>query len=121
MKFDNRKFLKENLKLHEKFKSDFTDIVSFQYIPSFKIKGELRKGQKTNTSQATWVAKFSPNDKYLAIGGVDGVLRIFDIILEVSHVGPEAGDAASDLLDPNYRSFTKHTFDIIDISWYRVN
>ena len=120
VKFDNMKFLRENMKLNEKFKSDFTDIVSFQYIPSFKMKSQPCKGQKTNTSQATWVAKFSPNDKYLAIGGVDGILKIFDVILDVSHLGPEVGDAAYNILDPNYRSFAKHTSDIIDISWYKV-
>ena len=64
----------------------------------------------------TWVMEFSKNNKYLATGGQDCILRIWEInYLEddeeyLSFINPEP-----------FREYNTHKKDIVDISWNTVN
>lgn len=103
-------FAKEVPKLNDKHQSDFSDITTLQIIPN-----ENKK--PTKGANASWVAKFSPDENYLAVGGADGVLKVFVVNNTPSYTLEEIVQGNIHLLLPKYTSYVKHTGDIIDLDW----
>ena len=108
-------FEKKTTKLHHKQASDFNNLIVLQEICGEVFKGETLRNPKS--SNPCWVAKFSPDDNFLAIGGADCALRVFLINYELPYTPLEFSRANINLLIPKHRSYLKHVFDIIDLDW----
>lgn len=66
---------------------------------------------------AIWVMQFSPDGRYLATAGSDGVLRVWRVDPKFATDEGKQG-RLTQLLDPVcYKSFPGHTLDILCISW----
>lgn len=105
------------MKQHDKTNSNFNNLVCLQYISNAEIT-KIDNAKAKPISQPIWVAKFSPDNKFLATGGSDTVLKVFKLSLVSEN--EEDYEIGLQLLDSNYIALQKHTFDIIDISWYKV-
>ena len=114
-------FSYESIRQHNKNNSNFEKLACLQYIEDKKADPGLNSKKSKNVS-ATWVAKFSPNDKLLATGGSDGILRVFHV-KAMGETNSEVEIAEDDiqLLNPEYISLIGHKLDIIDIAWYKVS
>lgn len=64
----------------------------------------------------TWVMKFSEDNRFLATGGKDGVLRIWEVFAPEDDI-----DHLKLIKDEPFREYTQHTKDIVDISWNTLN
>lgn len=62
------------------------------------------------------VMNFSFDNKYLATGGHDGVIRIWKILTP-----DDKGDPLAFINPEPYREYTVHTKSITDISWNSVD
>ena len=49
---------------------------SAEYLNKFKKK---KQGKKNLTENCVWVIKFSPEGKWMATGGSDAILRIYEV------------------------------------------
>jgi WD40 repeat protein len=77
------------------------------------IVNQLRYVQSIHFSKLpTWVMRFHCDNKYLATGGQDGVLRIWEVL-------PAENDEDHLVLFKSepIREYKQHTKDIVDISW----
>jgi len=136
--FVNRKrsndpeFTKESVKLHNKHSSNFEKLLCLQTIEDEKKLNQQQQQQqdstptsssskKTKNNTAIWIAKFSPNNRYLATGGSDGLLRVYPVtLMEEGEIDQDSLDTNLQVLDSNYISLIGHKHDIIDISWFKV-
>ena len=112
-------FGRENVKTNNKSESVFNNLICLQLIDDIANQAAASNAKKSKTISPIWVAKFSPNNKLLATGGSDGILRIFRLTDEDDWYS-EHSESNFQILDPSYTSLTKHKFDIIDMSWYKV-
>lgn len=103
-------FPKETLKLNDKFISDFKCVKTLQTITN-----QTKKTSKG--SNPCWVAKFSPDERYLAIGGADHILKVFEINECDAYSKEEIAKGNLSLLKQEPRTFIKHSSDIIDLDW----
>jgi WD40 repeat protein len=62
----------------------------------------------------TWTLEFSPDCQYLATGGQDRILRIWEVISS-----EESNDHALVIRSEPMKEFKSHTMDIIDLSWHK--
>jgi len=82
---------------------------------------------------AIWAMKFSKDGKYLATGGEDAIVRVWNIFgatensvngnlqLEKEKSSSESNSSKGYILDPNpLREFTGHKMDVIDLDWSPV-
>ena len=83
----------------------------------WSLLGQLRYAQWIQFSKApTLVMEFSADYRYLATGGQDGVLRIWEIL------HPNDNDNHLIFLSSEpFKEFQKHTKSIVDISWHTTN
>jgi len=113
-------FTRENVKQHNKNSSNFDKLLCLQTIEDEK-KLQETNAKKTKNVSPIWVAKFSPDYKYLATGGSDGVFRVYLVrIMQERNFGDELEETDLQILNPESINFFSHKFDIIDISWYKV-
>jgi len=116
-------YAKENLKLHNKNSSNFQKLICLQNVEDDKkAQQQLQEStsKKSKNSSATWIAKFSPDCRYLATGGSDGLLKVYSVtILEPEENGHDSFEANLQILDSEYISLVGHKGDIIDISWFK--
>ena len=118
-------FAKEHLKLHNKNSSNFQKLICLQTVED-KKKAQQQLQESTSkksksANSATWIAKFSPDTKYLATGGSDGLLKIYPVtIMEDTDGDHDSFEANLQILDSEYISLLGHKQDIIDISWFKV-
>ena len=117
-------FAKEHLKLHNKNSSNFQKLICLQTVEDNKKAQQMQEStsKKSKTaSSATWIAKFSPDTKYLATGGSDGLLKIYPVtIMQDADGEHDSFEANLQILDSEYISLIGHKNDIIDISWFKV-
>jgi len=79
---------------------------------------------------AIWAMKFSKDGKFLATGGADAIVRVWNIFgateksvnggpqLEKEKLGSDSKPSKGYILDPNpHRIFTGHKRDVIDLDW----
>jgi WD40 repeat protein len=64
-----------------------------------------------------WSAKFSNDNKYLAIGGKSKVLKIFEINDFVQNIDNTIKEYFKLIDETCIRIYTEHSSDIIDLSW----
>ena len=63
-------------------------------------------------TEAIWVVKINPNSKYIATGGKDSIVKIWQIL------GVNFDDEPYSLLNKNpYWELDKHEEDVLDIAW----
>lgn len=70
-------------------------------------------------SDSIWVAKFSPCGRYLATGGKDAVLKIWEVsLLNVEQRNVDKPNETYKLFNEKpLREYMEHESDIIDIEW----
>ena len=108
-------FPRETTKLHNKSSSNFSNLVTLQSISADVLRIDNKKTSKGNNP--CWVAKFSPDGRFLAVGGADCVLRVFTVNESESYSSLELARGNINLLQPDHRRYSKHAFDIIDLDW----
>ena len=64
----------------------------------------------------TWIMKFSFDNKFLATGGQDGILRIWDVLSP-----DDENESLVFIKNEPFREYIQHTKDIVDISWNSWN
>jgi hypothetical protein len=67
--------------------------------------------------EQVWTAKFSNDNKYLAIGGKSKVLKIYEINDIVHNIDNTIKDYFKLIDETCIRIYTEHTSDIIELSW----
>ena len=78
---------------------------------------DLRYVQSVQFSTVpTWIMKFSADNRFLATGGQDGILRIWDVLSP-----DDENDPLVFIKVEPYREYIQHTKDIVDISWNSWN
>ena len=101
--------------------TNFANLLCLQLFDDEKkpnLEVSLKKEKNTNS---IWVAKFSPNNKALATGGSDGVLRIYNVTIMHSGIQiNENGDPNLQVIDPHCSLLIGHKSDIVDIAWFKV-
>lgn len=117
-KYSSFKFKNCATKLNNLHQSNFNNLITLQEIGSDLVMGDsplLNQG----TSNSSWVTKFSPDEKFLAIAGVDCILRVFMLKCEVN-IDPDNSNELEPeirLIAPKPLLFSKHTSDIVDLDW----
>lgn len=87
---------------------------------------------KTATGGAIWTTEFSKDGKYMAAGGRDRVVRVWQVIStaedrgaqeeeEARHGGEGERLSAPVFLEKPVQEFTGHTGEILDLSWSKNN
>eukprot|EP00826_Nyctotherus_ovalis_P023785 TRINITY_DN1829_c0_g2_i2.p1 TRINITY_DN1829_c0_g2~~TRINITY_DN1829_c0_g2_i2.p1 ORF type:complete len:257 (+),score=58.48 TRINITY_DN1829_c0_g2_i2:74-844(+) len=77
------------------------------------LQQELRSG-----AQAIWVARFSMDGSYFAVGGEEAIVRVWEIGDYTRQCTLYLTVAAEVLFNPKHlREFSGHTSDVLDISW----
>ncbi|KAI8084517.1 WD40-repeat-containing domain protein, partial [Halteromyces radiatus] len=72
--------------------------------------------------QAIWAMKFSKDGKYLAAGGQNCVLRVWEILSEkLNHDDGEQLDTIKVFNETPIQEYHGHKADILDISWSKNN
>ncbi len=117
-------FSRENIKQNNMNHTNFGNLICLQFIDDDNKKQEtdfnVASSKKEKTPSSTWIAKFSPNDKYLASGGSDGILRVYRVnIMDYENLNI-SGDPDFQVIDPNCARYVGHKYDIIDLSWFKV-
>jgi WD40 repeat protein len=95
-------------------------ITEDEYFPSDEVVG------------AVWVLKFSKDGKYLAQGGQDCTLRVWQVLgqhgnsnLAVPDYGNKNGEAVNETIkvfeDKPLHEYEGHMADILDVSWSKVS
>lgn len=117
-------FSRESIKQNNMNHSNFGNLICLQFIDDDKKQENetFAASKKDKAASSTWIAKFSPNDKFLATGGSDGILRVYKINIMDSdnHNSSFAGiDPDFQVMDPNCYRYVGHKFDIIDLSWFK--
>ncbi|GAA5967531.1 hypothetical protein JCM3765_007384, partial [Sporobolomyces pararoseus] len=79
-------------------------------------------GSTGKQSKAVWALKFSNNGKWLAVGGRDGIVRIWEVLLtkqereNQSRAGTGGGILPIFKTKP-IREYKGHTSDVLDLNW----
>jgi len=122
-------FTKESVKLHNRNSSNFEKLLCLQTIEDEKKQQQQQQqnpestatAKKTKANAATWIAKFSPNNKYLATGGSEGLLKVYSMtIMEDGEMDQDSLETNLQVVDSNFTTLVGHKHDIIDISWFKV-
>lgn len=102
-------------------------------VPVVTISTASQRRKKTFTGGAIWATKFSKDGKYLAAGGRDHIVRIWQVIstaedrrLQVEEEAQNEGGADERLSAPVFlekpvQEFIGHTGEILDVSWSKNN
>lgn len=76
-------------------------------------------------SESLWVAKLSPDEKYLATGGKAGILKIWEIMSFEDSIDLYEHNCIKEFLsffdEIAFRIYSDHKKDIIDIAWSEKN
>ena len=100
--FDGQLVPVKNFKKKEK---DATWLNDLRYVQSVQF-----------STVPTWIMKFSADNRFLATGGQDGILRIWDVLSP-----DDENDPLIFIKVEPYREYAQHTKDIVDISWNSWN
>lgn len=120
-------FSRENIKQNNMNHTNFGNLICLQFIDDDNKKQEtdfnVASSKKEKAPSSTWIAKFSPNDKFLASGGSDGILRVYKVnIMDYDNTNLNiSGDPDFQVIDPNCYRYVGHKYDIIDLSWFKVS
>ncbi|GAA5943380.1 WD40 repeat domain-containing protein [Sporobolomyces koalae] len=85
--------------------------------------GVATEGEGNKKSKAIWAAKFSNNGKWLAVGGRDGVVRVWQVVTtpeerEHAHVnGRTRTNVMPVFADRPIREYRGHKSDVLDLNW----
>ncbi|EPE06420.1 wd repeat domain-containing protein [Ophiostoma piceae UAMH 11346] len=102
-------------------------------VPIVTVTTSNQGRMKTATGGAIWTTEFSKDGKYMAAGGRDHIVRIWQVIStaedrraqeeEEAHNGGGEGErlSAPVFLEKPVREFVGHTGEILDISWSKNN
>ncbi|GAA5822134.1 hypothetical protein JCM5353_006242 [Sporobolomyces roseus] len=82
-------------------------------------KGEKKKKKK---SRAVWAVKFSNNGKWLAVGGRDGVVRIWEVLSNKEDRESSGLNTTTNGIMPVFKEKPKrewkgHSSDVLDLNW----
>lgn len=76
----------------------------------------LRFAQEVQVStEPIWVVRFSPTNQFIATGGSDSILRIYEVL------DPKTTHDVYTLIDKPFWKYNVHKRDIVDISWSPLN
>ena len=113
-------YKRESTKLNDLTESNFKDLILLQDIPKDTFIQQTTKAA-SGSANSIWIVRFSPDEKFLATGGADGLLRIFSLSAEIRMPKDMSGKIEPEflLLNPTPLVFSKHTSDIVDLDWNR--
>lgn len=101
------------------FSGQFIPVKNYRKVEKNKsmLLNKLRYVQSVQFSTVpTWIMKFSADNKFLATGGQDGILRIWDVLSP-----DDEYDSLVFIKNEPYREYIQHSKDIVDISWNSCN
>ncbi|ORY86191.1 WD40-repeat-containing domain protein [Protomyces lactucae-debilis] len=103
------------VRAHKKSKRDFNNVFLAQEL----------KPKTSEEGGAIWSMKFSPDGRYLAVGGQDCVVRVWRVLASPSDRldNDTAGSKlnAPVFMEKPYREYAAHEGDILDLSWSKNN
>jgi len=115
-------FTKENIKQNHMNYTNFGNLICLQSFDDEKRPSLDINSKKEKNTNSIWVAKFCPNNKLLATGGSDEVLRVYKVTIMNSGIQiKENGDPSFQVIDQQCTLFIGHKCDIVDIAWFKVS
>jgi len=110
----------EKIKQNHMTHSNFGNVICLQFLDEDKKPNTDPSPKESKNAASIWVAKFSPDNKFLATGGSNGKLRIYSVTIHGESI-KKSRDGAPDfnILNPESIELEGHKNDITDISWYK--
>lgn len=112
------RYKSEVTKLHNLLEPNFSNLTNLQELSGQQLMADDTKPTAESAS-SSWVAKFSPDENFLAMAGADCIMRVFMLSCEVKLEQGKSGGLEPEiqLINPTPLLFAKHTSDIIDVDW----
>ncbi len=112
----------EKIKQNNMNYSNFGNLICLQFIDEEKKQLIDPSPKESKNTVSVWVAKFSPDNRWLATGSSNGKLKIYSVTLMDGGIKKSReGGPDFNILDSNCIELEGHKNDITDLSWSQVN